>query len=87
MTTLNFYDLIAYSFAFILCAVGILNIVYIHPVPGISYIMLSMLYLPQANQFFQITFRFMIPAVIKIIVAVILFFFTMGVSDLGDMFF
>jgi hypothetical protein len=56
-------------------------------VPGISYIMLSMLYLPQANQFFQITFRFMIPAVIKIIVAVILFFFTMGVSDLGDMFF
>ena len=72
-------------FGIVVFAVGILNIVLVHPVPGIVYILLSLIYFPPANNFIKRSFGFAIPAAVKVILGVVLFFFTLGVSDLGDM--
>lgn len=72
-------------FSFILIIVGLLNIVLVHPVPGIIYLALSIIYLPPANSFIQKKWSLFIPNLIKIILAIVIFIFTLGVSDLGDM--
>ena len=65
--------------------VGILNIFLVHVVPGLVYLILSLVYLPPVNEVFRRRVGFAIPLIVKIILAVIIFFFTLGVSDLGDM--
>ena len=82
---LNAGNLISGIFAVILIAIGLLNIFLVHPVPGIIYLLLSSLYFPQTNTFLQKKLGFPIPVVVKIILGIVLFFFTLGVSDLGDM--
>ena len=72
-------------FSFILIIIGLLNIVLVHPVPGLIYLALSIIYLPPANSFIQTKWSLSIPNLIKIILAIVVFIFTLGVSDLGDM--
>jgi len=74
-------------FASLLIITGILNMVLVHPVPGIVYFLLSMVYLPPANSFMRDRFGFTIPLFIKAPLAVIIILFTLGVSDLGEMYF
>ncbi|SFU48966.1 hypothetical protein [Pontibacter akesuensis] len=72
-------------FGLIVLAVGILNMLLVHPVPGIAYLFLSLLYFPPANDFLRKRFRISIPLIVKFMLGVALFLFTLGVSDLGDM--
>ncbi|MGZ5245275.1 MAG: hypothetical protein ACXWD4_15245, partial [Bacteroidia bacterium] len=57
----------------------------VHPVPGIVFLLLSSLYLPQVNDFSKKKFGFSIPLTATIILGIIIIWFTLGVSDLGDM--
>jgi hypothetical protein len=57
----------------------------VHPVPGLIYLVLSIIYLPPAYSLFQTKLGLSIPNLIKIILAIVIFMFTLGVSDLGDM--
>ncbi|MBX0332273.1 hypothetical protein K3G39_03400 [Pontibacter sp. HSC-14F20] len=82
--TLN-YSLLGWFFGLVVAAVGVLNLVLVHPVPGLVYLLLSLVYLPPANLYLKRHLGFAIPVVVKIILAVVLFMFTLGVSDLGDM--
>lgn len=77
--------IISLTFGLLVLAVGVLNIFLVHPVPGTVYLLLSLVYFPRANTFFRERSCFPIPPVIKIILAIILIMFTLGVSDLGDM--
>ncbi|WP_299820298.1 hypothetical protein [uncultured Pontibacter sp.] len=83
--TINASNILSGIFAVVLLVVAILNMVLVHPVPGIMYLLLALLYLPQTNVFLKRRLGFQIPAVAKIILAIVLFMFTLGVSDLGDM--
>lgn len=74
-------------FGALLIVTGILNMILVHPVPGIVYILLSTIYLPPAYSFIREKFGFSIPILIKIGLAIALIFFTLGVSDLGEMYF
>ncbi|HJW16523.1 MAG TPA: hypothetical protein VJ499_05365 [Flavisolibacter sp.] len=69
----------------IVAAIGILNLFLVHPVPGIVFLTLSMLYFPPSSRFFQRLIGTAIPLGVKIILFVIILWFTLGVSDLGDM--
>ena len=69
----------------IIVAIGVLNIILVHPVPGIVYLLLSCVYLPPANVLVKKSVGFSIPILVKIILGIVLFLFTLGVSDLGDM--
>jgi hypothetical protein len=69
----------------IVFVIGVANLFLVHPVPGLVAIGLSVLYLPTVNSFLLKKFGFQIPAWVKIVLAVFVIWFTLGVSDLGDM--
>lgn len=77
--------MIGWIFSIVVLAVGILNVFLVHPVPGVVYLLLSLVYLPPANATLKKRFGFSIPLVVKIILGIIIIMFTLGVSDLGDM--
>lgn len=79
------WSISGWLFGLLVLAVGVLNIVLVHPVPGIVYLLLSMVYFPPANALLQKQLGFSIPLAVKIILGIVLFLFTLGVSDLGDM--
>ncbi|GGG53878.1 hypothetical protein GCM10011378_32590 [Hymenobacter glacieicola] len=78
-------NVISWIFGISVLVIGILNIVLVHPVPGIIYLLLSLVFLPPVNTFFKNKMGVSIPRVVQIILAVIIIQFTLGVSDLGDM--
>ena len=64
---------------------GILNMVLVHAVPGIVYLMLSLVYFPPSSTVLNKTICFPVPVILKVSLAIIIFIFTLGVSDLGDL--
>ena len=72
-------------FSIIVFAIGVLNLFLVHPVPGVVYLLLSFVYLPPANAVLRERFGFCIPTLVKIILGIVIIWFTLGVSDLGDM--
>ncbi|GAA4310443.1 hypothetical protein [Nibribacter koreensis] len=78
-------QILGWLFGTLVVIIGILNLFLVHPVPGIAYLLLSLLYLPPASAQLKAWFGFSLPVVVKIILAVVIIMFTLGVSDLGDM--
>lgn len=74
-----------WTFGLVVFAIGILNAVLVHPVPGAVFLLLSFIYFPPANVFILKRFGFRIPSAFKIILGIMVIWFTLGVSDLGDM--
>lgn len=72
-------------FGLLVLTAGILNLILVHPVPGIAYLLFSLLYFPPVNAYLRKQFGFQIPLVVKITLGIVLIMFTLGVSDLGDM--
>jgi purine-cytosine permease-like protein len=83
-TALNPLNLISWLFGLIVLTIGVLNMALVHPVPGIVFLMLSLIYFPSATAFIERKAGFSIPRVVKIILGIIIIQFTLGVSDLGD---
>lgn len=77
--------LISWLFGIVVFAIGISNLIWVHPVPGVVFLLLSLVYPPQTNAFLRNRFGFTIPLVAKIILGIAIIWFTLGVSDLGDM--
>jgi hypothetical protein len=75
----------SFFFSLVLIIVGVLNIILVHPVPGIIYLLVSLIYLPPLNNLFLRKTGLYIPVLLKFILAIVIFMFTLGVSDLGDM--
>lgn len=83
--TLHIGNIFSLIFAAILFIVAVLNVVLVHPVPGVIYFLLSILYLPSVNTLLRKKIGFAIPGIVKIILGIAIMMFTLGVSDLGDM--
>lgn len=71
-------------FGFVILAIGVANMFLVHLVPGIIYLLLSLIYFPPANAVLKKNLGFSIPLVIKIILGVIIIWFTLGISDLAE---
>ena len=82
---LNIWNISGWTFGIVVLIVGVLNMFLVHLVPGLAYLLLSLVYLPPANAYLKKKFGFSIPLLLKIILGIVLFMFTLGVSDLGDM--
>lgn len=67
-----------WMFGLLVITVGILNLVLVHAVPGTVFLLLSLIYLPPVNKLVGV------PLALKIILGVVIIWFTLGVSDLGD---
>ena len=79
-------SIISWMFGVAFFAIGVLNLVLVHPVPGIFYLLLSFVYFPPANAILNERLGFSIPLVVKIILGLVVVWFTLGVSDLAEMF-
>ncbi len=82
---LNGWKISGWVFGLAVLIVGVLNMFLVHPVLGVAYLFLSLVYFPPANAYIAKKFYFSIPLVVKVMLGLILFMFTLGVSDLGDM--
>lgn len=76
----------SWLFGLTVFVIGILNAILVHPVPGIIYFLLSLIYFPPVNAFLKEKFDFTTPLIVKIILGIVIIMFTLGVSDLGDRF-
>ncbi|NDK56598.1 hypothetical protein [Pontibacter fetidus] len=83
--SLHFGNIASAAFAVVLLIVGVLNMVLVHPVPGLMYFMLAILYVPATNSLLRKKLGFGVPAIVKIALGIVIIMFTLGVSDLGDM--
>lgn len=66
--------------------VGCLNILLVHPVSGIFYIVLALTYLPQTNKLLKKNLKFQIPDLLKIIFGLVVLWGTLAVGDLAELF-
>lgn len=81
----NVLNIISWVFGAAIFAIGVLNVFLVHTVPGVIYLLLSFVYYPPANAILKKRFGFSIPLVVKILLGIVIIWFTLGVSDLGDM--
>lgn len=78
-------NIINWFFGLVVLTIGISNLLLVHPVPGAVFTLLSLLYFPPVTTALQQRAGFTIPTVIKVILGIMIIWFTLGVSDLGDM--
>lgn len=83
---LNFGNITGWLFFLVLLTLGILNLILVHPVPGIIYLFLSLIFIPPTNPFLQKKFGFSIPWALKVILGIVIVWFTLGISDLAEIF-
>lgn len=79
-------NIISWTFFVLLVAIGILNIIFVHLVPGIFYLLVSVIYLPLTNSFLFGKLGFSIPLVVKIMLGLVILWGTLAVGDLMEMF-
>jgi hypothetical protein len=79
------WSISGWLFGAIVLTIGVLNLLLVHPVPGIAYLIIFLVYFPSGNAYLKTKLGFTIPLVVKIILGIVLIMFTLGVSDLGDM--
>lgn len=78
-------NIISWLCGLIVLTIGISNLLLVHPVPGVAFILLSLLFFPPVNAVLKQKAGFYIPFAVKAILAIVIIWFTLGVSDLGDM--
>lgn len=79
-------NIISWLFFILFVAIGILNIIFVHLVPGIFYLLISVLYLPRTNSYLNRKLGFSIPLAVKIILGFVILWATLAVGDLMEMF-
>ena len=80
------WNIIAYFLGSLFLVIGILNLIYIHPVPAGIYMLLSLLYFPLIARYMKQRTGFGISPIILIILAFLALWFTLGVGDLMEYF-
>ena len=72
-------------FGTVVATIGVLNLVFVHPAPGLVFLLASLVYLPATGAAFQRRFGLPLPVIPKVLLGLAIVWFTLGVSDLGDM--
>ncbi|WP_400190296.1 hypothetical protein [Hymenobacter sp. B81] len=78
-------SVLSWVFGIALVVVGLLNMILVHVVPGVAYLLVSLVYFPPANAWLKVRTGFAIPGIVKVLLGIVIIQFTLGVSDLGDM--
>lgn len=84
--SINTTAVICWFLGLIIFSLGLLNLILIHPVPGLLYLLLSLLFFPPVEDLFKRKVGFSIPFPALLVLALVIFWFTLGVSDLGEMY-
>ena len=79
-------NIISWIFGIVFFVIGVLNMFLVHPVPGIFYILLSLVYFPPISAIIKEKFNFSIHYIIKIILGLFVLWGTLAVGELMEMF-
>jgi len=71
-------------FGIVFFLIGVLNVILVHPVPGIFYLVLSLVYFPPITAIIKKKLGFSIPFSIKVILGLIILWGTLAVGDLAE---
>ena len=82
----NLQKIVSWLFGIIIFTIGVLNLFLVHAIPGIIYLLLSLVYLPPANALLKKKIGIIIPSAFKIILGIAIIWFTLGVGDLMEIF-
>ena len=63
-----------------------MNLIYIHPVPGLIYLALSAFYIPPVNAVIEKKAGLTIPVAPKMILALFILWYTLAVGELVELF-
>ncbi len=80
------WNKIGWMFGILFLVIGVLNMILIHAVPGLFYIVLSLLYLPPAHGFLKERVGFSIPRSGTVVLALLVLWATLAVGDLMELF-
>lgn len=83
---LNALDIVSFVFGLLLLTIGIMNVFMVHPVSGIIYILVSLVFFPPTNNILKKTLNFTIPFKLKLIIFILIMWFTLGVGDLSEIY-
>lgn len=83
---LNALDIVSFVFGLLLLTIGIMNVFMVHPIPGIIYILVSLVFFPPTNNILKKTLNFTIPFKLKLIIFILIMWFTLGVGDLSEIY-
>lgn len=64
--------------------IGILNLILVHPVPGIFYILVAVLFSPPLNNWFIKNLKFEIPFWLIALLFLVIMWGTLGITDLAE---
>lgn len=79
-------NLVGCSFGILFTVIGLLNLFLVHPVPGVFYLLLSLIYWPRTNVLFKRRLGFSIPLSVKVILGIVILWGTLAVGDLAEMY-
>ena len=85
-TSLTIKDLLSWFLMILFIIIGIMNLVLIHPVPGIIYLVVSLFYCPPIGTMAKQRLGLASPYFIKIIAAFVILWATLAVGDLAEMY-
>lgn len=77
-------NIISWLFGAIFLVTGVLNAVLVHPVPGIFYLLLSLVYFPPVSVFVKKKFGLAIPFWAKVVLGLVILWGTLAVGDLAE---
>lgn len=86
MARLSISNFVSWVLATIFLVLGVMNLIYVHPVPGIFYILFSCFFAPPFNTLLKLKTGWVIPLWIKIILGSIILWGTLAVGDLAEMY-
>ena len=77
-------NIINWIFGAVFFVTGVLNVVLVHPVPGIFYLLLSLVYFPPVSAFVKKKLGLAIPFWVKVALGLVVLWGTLAVGDLAE---
>ncbi len=78
--------IINYTLGILFIILGVLNLFLVHPVPGIFYLIFSLIYFPQINKVIKKKTGYIISNKIKIPLGFLVIWGTLAVGDLAEIY-
>jgi hypothetical protein len=79
-------NIIRWGIGILFITIGILSLILVHPVPGLFYLLLSIIYIPPANDYIEKKSGFSLPIIVKKILALLIIWTKLAVRDLIEVF-
>ena len=83
---MQFKNIFSWFLMLLFVLLGVLNLIYIHPIPGLFYLVLSLFYCPPLVYWLAHRVSFVVPYYFKVIVAFLILWATLAVGDLVEYF-